>query len=434
MTKTVESNLRRVLVLSFIFLILISFFGCGRKTVSPSSQGSQDTQATAEQMEEKFGRKVITVLMDLPIHRRMGSDELQKSLAGLSGYEQDFMVLTESIPENGVERSTALTRIRTEIMAGKGPDLFICAQRASIDDTPFFNFPVKAMSNHIFMQLDDYIEKAEYMEWDKLQPVVMAAGKNSEGQQILPLTYTFNATFFDNTYTPENQLPMAWEEMIGDQDLNIRVSACFADMGDIIGSLADYDKDIPAFSEDELKTLMAKQIAACRSIPEKMAMEERPPMPIIDLQNLSFADISLEKDQEYTIIPAYNLSGGITANITTFAAINRNTRYPDEAFRIIDYLLSAGVQQTSPIFQDRMEGLPVYVDTGNESTPSSSAWKMNETNFKQIYEAQKQINIAKFPGPLDMCIKEVRASRDDKELEKKAHEQYVLMEMLLAES
>ena len=89
MTKTVKSNLRRVLVLSFIFLILISFFGCGRKTVSPSSQAARDTQSLAEQMEERLGMKVVTVLMDLP---QLGgeSDPLPKSLAGLPGYGEDF--------------------------------------------------------------------------------------------------------------------------------------------------------------------------------------------------------------------------------------------------------------------------------------------------------------------------------------------------------
>lgn len=409
-----------------------------RKTNNVSSQGSQDTQVTAEQMEERSGKKVITILMDLPTHRQMGSDELLKSLSGLPGYEQDFIVLAENIPDEGVERSTSLTRIRTEIMAGKGPDLFICAQRlygvsSGPDDTSLFNFPVQAMSNHMFMQLDDYIEKAEYMEWDKLQPDIMAVGRNDEGQQLLPLTYTFEASFFDSSYKTESQFPMTWDEMIDDPDPNIRALACYARLQDIFGNLSDYDKGVPAFTEEELKRVAAKQFAAYQTIPEGMR-EEQPNMSAMTLESLSYGDISLDDNQEYTIIPAYNLSGGITANITTFAAINRNARHPDEAFKIVDYLLSPRVQQTSPIFQDRMEGLPVYVGTGGEDTPSSSAWKMNEANFKQISEAQKQINIVKFPGPLDLCLWQVEVTKDDKVLEKSAHEQYVLMEMLLAES
>ena len=107
------------------------------------------------------------------------------------------------------------------------------------------------------------------------------------------------------------------------------------------------------------------------------------------------------------MIPVYNVSGGVTANITTFAAINRNARRPDEAFIIIDYLLDSDVQQASPLFEYRMEGLPVYTGTGNSDTPQESYWQMNETNYKAVTAVQEQINVANFPGPLEACLWDV---------------------------
>lgn len=90
-------------------------------------------------------------------------------------------------------------------------------------------------------------------------------------------------------------------------------------------------------------------------------------------------------------------------------AINRNARYPDEAFRIIDYLLDPEVQQTSNIFQHCMQGLPIYTGTGNSDTPSGSCWQMNETNYKAITEMQEQNKCGKLPGasgckPLDCAV------------------------------
>ncbi len=436
MTKTVKSNLRKVLVLSFIFLILISFFGCGRRTASPSSQAARDTQSLAEQMEERLGMKVVTVLMDLP---QLGgeSDPLPKSLAGLPGYGEDFTVQVDSISAAGNEHDAALTRLRTEIMAGKGPDLFICGQKlywgyGPTETESFFHFPEQAMSNHLFMHLDDYIQEAKYIEWDNLQPMVMEAGRNDEGWQLLPLTYTFEATFFEGSYKPESKFPMTWDEMIENPDPNIRAVASNARIENILGELADFEKDAPAFTEEELKRVAAKSYATRIALPEELRMDGQPPNLAMDLGDLS--GISMAGDQEYTMIPTYNLSGGITANITTFAAINRNARHSDEAFKIIDYLLSPRVQQTSLIFQSGMQGMPVYVNIGDEDTPSSSKWSMNETHFKQIYEAQKHINVVKFGGPLDECLNNVLAGKDDELAEKSGHEQYVLMEMLLAES
>lgn len=439
MQKMVNQNRCRAFVSFFLVLVLtVSFFGCGRRTASPSSQAAQDTQSLAEQMEERLEMKVVTVLMDLPQLRRE-SDPLPKSLAGLPGYGSDFTVQVDSISATGNEYDAALTRLRTEIMAGKGPDLFICGQKlywfvGQTGTESFFHFPEQAMSNHLFMQLDDYIKEAKYIEWDKLQPMVMEAGRNDEGFQLLPLTYTFEATFFDSSYKPESQFPMTWDEMIDGPDQNIRAAASYARTENILRELADYDKDAPAFSEDELKRVAAKSYATRIALPEELRKDGQPPNVAMDLEDLSLHGISLTGEQEYTIIPTYNLSGGITANITTFAAINRNARHPDEAFKIIDYLLSPSVQQTSPIFQSSMQGMPVYVNIGDEDTPSSSKWRMNDSLFKQINEAQKQINVVKFAGPLDECLNNVLAGKDDELAEKSGHEQYVLMEMLLAES
>ena len=439
MTKELKVNWREAFFILIPLIILTSLCGCKEK--KQSNTVSQDPQSTAQIMEESTGKTVIRVMMDLPTSIDPVSDALPKSLYGLPGYEQDFILQVESIEAKGINRDNALTRLRTEIMAGDGPDLFICAHRlyggfsADPEDMPFFRFPEKAMSNHIFLQLDEYIEKAEYMEWDKLQSVVMDAGKNEEGQQILPLSYTFTATFFDKDYTPKSKLPMTWVEMIEDPDPFIRASAANIRLYDIIGDLADYSKDVPAFTEEELRTFATKEFTVRKALAEQISLEEQPVTSPVELQNFSRYDISLNREKEYTIVPASNLLGGVTANITTFAAINRNTRYPDEAFKVLDYLLSPKIQQTSPLFQSRMEGLPVYVNTGDENTPPGSAWKMNESNFKGIYEIQKQINIAKFPGPLDVCIWQVETEAyDEKTLEKAAHEQYVLMEMLLAES
>lgn len=434
MSKTSSQNRCKALVSLFLFLILTSFFGCSKRTADPSSPAAQDIQAAAEQREEQLGMKVVTVLMDLPQLGEWVTEPLQKSLEGLAGYGRDFTVQVESVSSDA-----SRTRLRTEIMAGKGPDLFLCGQKLYFQigqggTESFFHFPQQAMSNHLFLPLDDYIEDAQYIEWGKLQPQVMEAGRNDEGQQLLPLTYTFEATFFDNGYKPESQFPMTWDEMIEDTDPNIRAAACNARMENIMGELADFDKDTPAFTEEELRRVAATSYAVRGDLPEELHGVGQPPNAAMDLQDLSRFGISLVGEQEYTMIPTYNLSGGITANVTTFAAINRNARNPDEAFKIIDYLLFPRIQLTSPIYQSSMQGMPVYVPISFNDIPFTSEWRMNESLFNQIDEAQKQINVVKFGGPLDECILNASAKKDDELAEKSGHEQYVLMQMLLAES
>ena len=47
---------------------------------------------------------------------------------------------------------------------------------------------------------------------------------------------------------------------------------------------------------------------------------------------------SLRADDVFTMVPAYSSQGGYGAYITSFAAINRNTDKPEEAFLLLDYL------------------------------------------------------------------------------------------------
>lgn len=418
-------------VLFLLILIIIFISGC-----SNTNSNERNTLANVERVEETTGLKTISIVVDL-VDGGGPPDAITQTLNKVPGFGEDFVYQIEVLPIlNGQERDTAISRIRTEIMAGKGPDLFLCAQRlygisAGSEDMPFFQFPVQAMSNHLFLPLDDYIEKAEDIDWDSFQPVVMDAGRNEEGQQIIPLAYTFEVALFDRSYTPKAQFPMTWEQMTEDPDPNIRAASKGLHYN-IIGNLADYSKDVPAFSEEELLGWITKQYETWQTVPT-----DSRDVLLYMLDRQLFSDpnsnISLSGEQEYTMIPVYNMSGGVTANITTFAAINRNARRPDEAFRIIEYLLDPEIQQTSSLFQYRMEGLPVYTGTGNSDTPQNCYWQMNEVNYKAVTAAQEQINVANFLGPLEACLWEV--SWYDEEMRKKSvHEQYVLMQMLLAES
>ena len=421
------------LLMALLCLTIVLLPGC--KEDKGQSSSRRDTQKTADKMEETTGLKTVSILVDLADGT---AEEITKTLNKVPGFGEDFIYQIEVLPPlfQKQDRDNIMTRVRTEIMAGKGPDLFLCSHRlygydAGPDDMPFFKFPVQAMSNRIFLPLDDYIEEAGNIDWDSMQPVVMEAGRNQEGQQIVPLSYTFETAIFDGSYTPEAKFPMTWQQMTEDPDPNIR-AASYGHMYNIIGELADYSKDAPAFTEEELLGWVTKQYDIWQTVPKEYRDVK---CIMMDQGYLSDLDenFSLGGKEEYTMIPLCNISGGVTANITTFAAINRNARYPDEAFKVIEYLLDPEVQQTSTLFQFCTQGLPVYTGTGNSDTPSGSRWQMNEANYKAVTEIQEMINIANFPGPVDAGVWGVMGY-DEEERKKSAHEQYVLIEMLLAES
>lgn len=446
------------LLLTFLCLFAVLMPAC-QSAVQNSSTVTDQEKVTAEQMEEKFGVPVVRVVTDLPNYDAGWKDgQLSDTLSRLPGYNKEFMLLVETLPREGEERSIDITRIKTEMMAGKGPDLFLCGQDTygicgalygtSGYTDPFFTFPERAMENRLFLPLDEYIEKAEYMEWDKFLPVIMEAGRNKEGQQIIPISYTFSALYADREkYGLEDfDRSMTLSEMKQSENPALRY-ASYNSAPFMVGRITKPGEDKPMFTEEELLGYIRDYSMRVPGDPrdyQDLEEEEKVyngaimrvflPEPGL-ISPISDKFVLGKGSPAYRIIPAKNARGGVTAVINEFAAVNRNARYPDLAFKIIDYLMSTKVQQDSSFYHSRvLLGMPVHMDLGSEEYPlRDKNWYMSAENFEEFCAARAEITEVKFIGPADKALWDIEIF-DQKGLEKSVHEQYTLIEMLLAES
>ena len=184
----------------------------------------------------------------------------QDVIADLGGPED---IQLEFPPKSGEERDAYMTALRTEMMAGKGPDLFVCisglgwcwdqATYSGQFVDALFQFPQQAMERNMFLPLDDYIEKAQFMEWDKLTPVIMDAGKNEKGQLLLPMTYTVPVAYFkEEDVEFRLDTGLTWKDMLsgppelvkaaGDSHISLQSTALWP--------MADYNGDKLAITEE----------------------------------------------------------------------------------------------------------------------------------------------------------------------------------------
>lgn len=349
------------------------------------------------------------------------------------------------LPRTGAERESQLTSIRTEVLAGKGPDIFICScPNFDYDNSkPLFLFPNQVMERRVFLPLDSYLENAEYMEWDKLFQPVMEAGKNEEGQLLLPMSYQITAMLFDSElYSCTEELPMTWEMMTVSNDPMIQYAGSFQSINNFFGELADYQNDQLTFTEDEL-LLRYSELRDLKRLRDQQDLRElytekggtilldigAPAIPLL-------GDKLDDSSPNYIMIPMYNVDGGVTANITSFAAINRNTKYPELSFRMLDSLLSKDVQSKCRLYGNVM-GTPVHMDLAQKGQPAQTVfggtWYMSEWNFAQFSSLRDQVNAVKFYTELDELLIRI-SGEESKPLDEVVHDNYTKMQMLLAES
>lgn len=355
----------------------------------------------------------------------------------------------EFIPATGQEREAVISRIRTEIISGKGPDVFIvnCANDAQTD--ALFQSPGAIMALNLFLPLDNYIEKAQYMEWDKFNQVVMAAGKNETGQQLLPLSYTFPVSVCKKQDIP---ISLSKDMTLYDMLDSESEAAAFALTNSFyrhawsdyaFGFVADYAKGELLFTEEDLvRWENAQQKWHERSVsgefenaPSHYSMSMNVGFDLHEMHTSEFFQ-NISKDDELTFVPMYNTQGGVTATVLSFAGINRNTKRADDAFRVLDALLDRSIQQYSEIFTTltNLRGIPVHQELMQEDYPVAG-WYMNDNLYQEFCNVRNQITVAKFRTVFEneLFNLDTECFRGT-DIEQAVAKAYTTMKMIIAES
>lgn len=336
--------------------------------------------------------------------------------------EQD--VIIEFIPnqtatDDSVARKTAISRLRTEIMAGAGPDVFIMTYQRNAGAMGhdmdagdiLFKSPQKVMENGLFLPLDDYIENnTQHTEWEKLPQVIMDAGRNDEGQQIIPLAYTLPVMIYPKEvfdYTPERL--MMWDDMLTDPEISPYAADLINSYGYYdyesgerlspgylnpylefsLGEIADYETGELLFTEEELWQRVQEIIALPQEDVQTDAVDR-----LLGTKVRSY-------NQPITLLPLYSDDGGVSARIEYYAAVNRNTKFPEESFKVIDVLTSPKAQQSFQIYSTFMcnylDGTyPMYDEFYKKD--SSIQMHTSQENYNEIRELREQITSAYFDG------------------------------------
>ena len=426
--------------------LILSLFGCAAEAEEENSWAKfEKTQAEREETFVAYGKDAEE--MEDPLVICMDVEFAQTSAHDPDTVLNDFLLSLEQtgglsnvqilyVPKEGAERKSKLDRLRIEIMAGGGPDVFImnCATggipTADISvEEPLFRFPEMAMENGFFLPLDSYMENnTRFTEWDKLTQPVLAAGRHEEdGQVIVPVAYTLPVLVYQKSDLDVDLTDACytWDDMLNNPEIapfasrladcsdpyfsdgmeNPTVSARGNYFPHILGQVADFEEEELTVTEEEL----LEYINFILDNAEAIDPETEPPLSYSSmLGNFTFLSYTSELKRNIndgmTMIPMYTEDGGVSAMITSWAAVNRNTDKPEEAYTVIDMLLSENMQKNNWVYTYFMflgDGMPMNEDLLHpDHSPSRYNMGLNETNYEELCELRSQITEAQFRNPV----------------------------------
>lgn len=467
-------------ILALLFAAFFVLAGCAERPAasyadgSPqSSEAEPSSQAAAtkapvsaaeEPPAEKEDPNALRICLDLGTILTQNDREIRviETLlaSGLRMAGGPENIVFDSIPYSGSEREIALDKIRTDIMAGGGPDVFIVTERYA---GSLFPVPEKAMHEGLFLPLDSYIQSAAQSDWDKLMPAVMEAGQTDEGQVLVPMMYTLPVTIYHKEDVPE--APPAgttWQEMLEDETNILRNAAVMGfnvvgglapsadgSIVSILGQFADYEAGTLLFSEEDLLQCtealltLRDEIDSDAALPEYAQGMLYGSAPLTMNQGRS-EGYPLCRNDPMTMIPVYAKDGGVTATVEAYVGVNRNTKHAEEAFSVVDYLMRAETQQNLKIFYVT-PALPVHEDVLSEEYPQQQfASYFIDENFEAFSNMRDQITNAVFSNTLVHSLDELYTGLyfsyneqgevpPEQAIEDAVHEAYRTLEQMLSE-
>lgn len=410
-------------------------------------QGGRKDLPTMEIFTEDGPKEVpmVTLVTDVGWQ----STNLRAVLNRVPGSGREFQITIEPLPRTEPERSNRLTRIRTEMMAGEGPDMFIMdlqfgtlygSENSDGLLDPLFPFPEKAMKNRLFLPLDEYMENAGYSDFSAFMPALMELGRNDEGQQILPLTFDFDvARFSTDTYDIPIESTGTREDMLnsGVPILEYFAGTLPGTPLDYFGVTADYEDETLCFTEDEL---FSQAMLWKEHFDKFWAGGYEGVLGLgLDRFVMGMAVSAFDGGGDTVVVPYRNRDGGTTAHVRIIAAINRNASYPDYAFSVIDTIASESVMRDQALY-GWSGSIVANTELGTHDKPLE--WlPMIAENYDLYQELLGEINVVKYPTLLEQAVyEEIYAPCVHQEFEDEAavraavHKTYMTMLMMLAES
>lgn len=330
-------------ILACVFMVVILFFcACGEE-----QQHLQLQSLTLCIDEAYFGDYEPWIQLFLQQNKEVKL-ELNKIPASYN------LQTGEMTPARAQRRAQAIERMRVEIMAGKGADVYIIDQYGAQEDSEaLFTDLSKTMRSGVFADLRPLMEQSQTFSADDFLPQVLAAGQADGGQYLLPMGYSVSGllvtddllrdTGMDAPQVQQNpasffgRCPERWayrasplvllrEPVLNyrDNTLGLKSDALRA----LLQAQADIEIQAPYFFD---RNTVQTNFTQLRLVSSGDALE---------------AALYWGKSGEETVrfLPVPDETGGVSGVVCSVAAIGANSKQKETAFALLTLLTSEQAQ------------------------------------------------------------------------------------------
>ena len=388
------------------FLTVVLLFvttGCDTRN-TPASEPEESST-------DRDGPATLWVLVNSKsrsVNKNALSNRVGELAEEYSASREKVNIKVEYLPSEAEELETRLDQLRTLIMAGQGPDIYILPTGQLFGDVE------QSMRNGMFADISTLYDTDDELGKGELEQTVMDAGTVDGTRYVLPLRYTFPAVYIDASQL--DSLGLDVERMRESADGLLDEIAAKADPAlakyawpmfyhnafCVFPNTLDYDRQSVALTEDEVEEYLERvqkvRVLAAQdiSIPEfpsigsyigttlvmggsepdatepsfPLGNESSPytggfPIYVGSLENsLDVVSVGKAAGMDVAMFPMKSTDGSLVANITYWGAVGANCAYPELAYDFLRQTLMKDFQwetgQGKTVTEGNLTAYPEY--------------------------------------------------------------------------
>lgn len=388
---------RPLLLLLLILAVVLSFSAC-----SSNSDASPSLWVVTEESDEGG--------MNM---------QVRQVIKAFQADHPGVTVTLDILPSDSSQREIVLKQLRTKVMAGNGPDVFLLPScdvyrydltqwypseilTLSNQIEPLFPDPLQTMYRGAFMDISRFYDSDAELNTEQLQPDVMEAGTLDGGRYLLPLYYDFPVLYADTEGMQSMGLALdgSWGNLVEAvlaQDSPLLASNAkpdFCQLGSaftLLSAALDYENDTVALTEADFFSFLTRYQALLTLADGQDSDPYGPSMnnwanhswvqitepdgsfhtddaemfpkkiPVL-VSTLSQAPIAAAiakaaRREEVQMIPLTGDDGALTATVTYYGALGAGCRNPELGYDLLRrFLLEENQWElTRPTYPDPLD-------------------------------------------------------------------------------
>ncbi|OUN71063.1 hypothetical protein B5G11_04820 [Drancourtella sp. An57] len=306
----------------------------------------------------------------------------------------------KTLSTNPSTREIEIQKLITQIMAGKGYDIYLLNNlrydnAGPIDMMPLIKNPYKAVESGLFTPLDNYMKQDDYWDKSSYNSAFLEAGKYDYKQYILPLTFSGELLLSENDWIqkPEADNLVEWlkcAESSEDTDLKGVFMHHILMPKNWYQPAADYQKQEVRYDKEKWKEFFVSNTKFFSLNIDQSANWS---------QDTSWTSVR-DGLKRIEFIP--DITGNRVASIQAYGAVGMSCERKEEAYKFLMLFLN---HETELLWQGiSAQGLPT--DPDKYQMFFERIIKVSEETLNMTLKAYQDINCAYFATDTESYLEE----------------------------